>query len=98
MNIYDEHAPMDAPLPTPQRRVTLRLTGPGDDQSIDALSPEAIETLLARASAAGIPLHRDPQIGAVLAALRLRDDVPTLLYAAAAAVLACVYDAADDNA
>lgn len=89
---------MNTSLPSPQRRVTLRLAGPGDDKPTPALPPEALETLFARANALGIPLHRDPHIGAVLAALRLRDDVPTLLYAAAAAVLACVYDAADETA
>lgn len=87
---------MTTSLPPPQRRVTLRLTASSDDAPLPALPPEALETLLARASALGIPVHRDPQIGAVLAALRLRDDVPTLLYAAAASVLACVYDAAGE--
>ena len=87
---------MSNSLPSPQRRVTLRLTGPVDEKPLPTLPPEALETLLARAAALGIPLHRDPQIGAVLAALRLRDDVPTLLYAAAASVLACVYDATGD--
>jgi len=87
---------MSNSLPSPQRRVTLRLPGPVDEKPLPTLPPEALETLFARAAALGIPLHRDPQIGAVLAALRLRDDVPTLLYAAAASVLACVYDAAGD--
>ena len=32
----------------------------------------------------------------LLAALRMRDDVPTLLYASAASVLAAVYDAAEE--
>ena len=86
---------MNGALPSPQRRVTLRLAGPNDNPSPPALPPEALDTLLIRARALGIPLHHDPQIGAVLASLRLRDDVPSLLYAAAAAVLACVYDAAE---
>ncbi|MEI7035967.1 flagellar biosynthesis protein [Fulvimonas yonginensis] len=84
---------MSASLPPPQRRVTLRLAGP--EGKSPPLPPEALELLLARARALGLPLHHEPQIAAVLAALRLREDVPVLLYAAAAAVLASVYDAAD---
>jgi flagellar biosynthesis protein len=83
---------MSAALPPPQRRVSLRLAGP--DTRVAPLPPEALDLLLARARALGLPLHHDPQIAAVLAALRLREDVPVLLYAAAAAVLASVYDAA----
>jgi flagellar biosynthesis protein len=57
---------------------------------------ESLDILLARARALGLPLHHDPQIAALLAALRLRDDVPVQLYAAAASVLASVYDAAEE--
>ena len=83
-------------LPPPQRRVTLRLAGPGAKAA--PMPPEALDLLLARARALGLPLHHDPQIAAVLAALRLREDVPVLLYAAAAAVLASVYDASEESA
>ncbi|HET6804068.1 MAG TPA: flagellar biosynthesis protein [Frateuria sp.] len=87
---------MSAALPPPQRRVTLRLAGP--ETKAAPVPPEALDLLLARARALGLPLHHDPQIAAVLAALRLREDVPVLLYAAAAAVLASVYEAGDDAA
>jgi flagellar biosynthesis protein len=80
--------------PSP-RRVTLRLAGP--ETKTPPLPPEALELLLTRARALGLPLHHDPQVAAILAALRLREDVPVLLYAAAAAVLASIYDAAGDN-
>ena len=87
---------MSSSLPQPQRRVTLRLAGgPSDAAPPPSLRPEALETLLARARALGIPLHQDPQMAALLASLRLRQDVPATLYAAAAAVLSCVYDAAE---
>lgn len=88
---------MSNALPPPQRRVTLRLAGPVDDKPAATLPPEALDTLLARARALGLPVHHDPQIGAVLAALRLRDDIPVTLYAAAASVLACVYEAAEES-
>jgi flagellar biosynthesis protein len=85
---------MSATLPPPQRRVTLRLAGP--ETRTTPLPPEALDLLLARTRALGLPLHHDPQIAAVLAALRLREDVPVLLYAATAAVLASVYDASGE--
>ena len=87
---------MSAALPPPQRRVTLRLAGP--ETKSPELPPEAIDLLLSRARALGLPLHHDPQIAAVLATLRLRDDVPVLLYTAAAAVLASVYEASEEPA
>ena len=85
---------MNTPSPSALRRVSLRLASGGAE--VDAMPPESLEILLARAQALGVPLHHDPQIAALLAALRLRDDVPVLLYAAAASVLAAVYDAAEE--
>ncbi|PWK81077.1 flagellar biosynthesis protein [Fulvimonas soli] len=87
---------MNQPLPPAYRRVTLRLAGPGEEKPA-TLRPEALDMLLARARALGLPLHHDAQIAAVLAALRLRDDVPATLYAAAASVLASVYEAAEER-
>ncbi|RDI97756.1 flagellar biosynthesis protein [Dyella solisilvae] len=89
---------MSTSLPNPQRRVTLKLSSSASGAAPAAkLRPEALETLLARARALGIPLHHDPQMAALLASLRLRQDVPGTLYAAAAAVLSCVYDAAEEH-
>ncbi|WP_109123962.1 flagellar biosynthesis protein [Dyella sp. C11] len=88
---------MSQSLPPARRRVTLRLSGGPVDAPANTvnLPPESLETLLARARALGIPLHHDPQMAALLASLRLRQEVPATLYAAAAAVMACIYDAAD---
>jgi flagellar biosynthesis protein len=82
-------------LPAACKKVTLRLapTGSGESRTIPS---QSLETLLDRARELGLPLHHDPQIAALLAALRLRDDVPVQLYAAAASVLASVYDAAEE--
>jgi flagellar biosynthesis protein len=89
---------MSQALPPPQRRVSLRISGGSTDTPAPApLAPEALNTLLARAQALGIPLHHDPQVAALLASLRLRDDIPSTLYAAAASVLACVYEAAGEK-
>jgi len=81
-------------LPSPQRKVSLRLSG-GTSES-KPMPAESLESLIARARHLGLPVHHDPQIAALLASLRLRDDVPALLYASAASVLAAVYDAAEE--
>lgn len=89
---------MNTSLPPAKRRVSLRLSGgPADAPAPAIIPPESLETLLARARALGIPLHHDPQMAALLASLRLRQEVPAILYAAAASVLACVYDAVEDQ-
>lgn len=78
----------------PARRVSLHLSK-GDDEA-KPMAPESLELLLARARELGVPLHHDAQIAALLAALRLRDDIPVQLYASAASVLATIYDAATE--
>jgi flagellar biosynthesis protein len=82
--------------PSSLRRVSLRLAG-GNQAEIKPLPPETLEALLARAQVLGLPLHHDPQIAALLTGLRLREDVPALLYAAAASVLAAGYGAAEEQ-
>lgn len=78
----------------PTRRVSLRLSSGGEEAK--AMPPESLELLLARAKELGVPLHHDAQIAALLAALRLRDDIPVQLYASAASVLSTIYDAAEE--
>jgi flagellar biosynthesis protein len=79
-------------LPSPQRKVVLRLSG-GDNPTSPPLNISNLDNLFKHAHALGLPLHSDPQIAALLASLRMNADVPPLLYAAAAAVLAGIYDA-----
>jgi flagellar biosynthesis protein len=82
------------PLPTPQRKVVLRLPGGGDGTSSpNSLNAAEVENLFRHAHALGLPLHHDPQVAALLVSLRMSADVPPLLYAAAAAVLAGIYEA-----
>jgi flagellar biosynthesis protein len=84
---------MNTPLlPAPQRKVVLRLPGGGDAAS-SSLPTHDVESLLRHANALGLPLHHDPQIAALLVSLRMSADVPPLLYAALAAVLANIYEA-----
>ncbi len=85
---------MTQALPPPNRKVTLRLAASGS-AAPPSMPPEALEQLLARARALGIPLHHDAQVAALLAALRMRADIPGELYAAAAAVLNSIYRAAE---
>jgi len=85
---------MTHPLPSPQRRISLRVASSAADRALaPPLPAEPLNDLLARARALGLPLHHDPQIAGLLCALRMRDDIPATLYAAAAAVLASVYEA-----
>jgi flagellar biosynthesis protein len=79
-------------LPKPQRKVVLRL--PGGDGAAASGHPHAgdVENLFKHAHALGLPLHHDPQVAALLVSLRMSADVPPTLYAAAAAVLATIYD------
>jgi flagellar biosynthesis protein len=86
---------MNTPLlPTPQRKVVLRLPGGADGASAPAnLHAAEVENLFRHAHALGLPLHDDPQVAALLVSLRMSADVPPLLYAAAAAVLAGIYEA-----
>lgn len=83
--------PMSQP---PLRRVSLRLSSSSDD--VKPMSDQSLELLFARAKELGVPLHHDAQIAALLAALRLRDDIPVQLYASAASVLAAIYDASEE--
>jgi flagellar biosynthesis protein len=81
-------------LPTPQRKVTLRLPGGADGSSASTqLNSAEVENLFKHAHALGLPLHHDPQVAALLVSLRMNANVPPLLYAAAAAVLASIYEA-----
>jgi flagellar biosynthesis protein len=80
-------------LPAPQRKVVLRLPGGGDSQASSGLPMHEVENLFKHAHALGLPLHHDPQIAALLVSLRMSADVPPQLYAAAAAVLASIYEA-----
>ena len=81
-------------LPAPQRKVVLRLPGGSDANRASPGAPaHDVENLFRHAHALGLPLHHDPQIAALLVSLRMSADVPPLLYAAAAAVLASIYEA-----
>ncbi|MFC3652635.1 flagellar biosynthesis protein [Dyella humi] len=80
-------------LPSPQRKVVLRLPGGSDaNHASPGVAAHDVENLFRHAHALGLPLHHDPQIAALLVSLRMSADVPPLLYAAAAAVLASIYE------
>jgi flagellar biosynthesis protein len=87
---------MTQSLPSPRRSVTLRLASPtsnGSNQRIDAVG---VKSMLERAQALGLTPQLDPQIATLLAAVRLRDDVPPELYAALAAVVGTLLSATRD--
>lgn len=59
------------------------------------LSADEVEDMLQEAERLGLPRHPDPDTAALLAAVRLRTDVPQELYAALSAVLSRIYAAAE---
>ena len=61
------------------------------------MDADAVERMLQQAERLGLPRHPDPATAALLAAVRLRSDVPPALYAALAAVLSRVYAAAESR-
>jgi flagellar biosynthesis protein len=87
---------MTQSLPSSRRSVTLRLASPtsnGGNQRIDAAG---VKSMLERAQALGLAPQLDPQIATLLAAVRLRDDVPPELYAALATVVGTLLSATRD--
>lgn len=58
-------------------------------------STEEVEQMLQLAERMGLPRHPDPSTAALLAAARVRTDIPPELYAALAAVLSRIYAAGE---
>ena len=83
---------MSIALPSPRRTVALRMPGATQAARMDAAD---VEAMLVRAQAMGLSPQLDPQIAVVLAAVRLRNDVPEKLYAALASVMGALYGAAE---
>jgi len=78
----------------PERRdvtAALRYTGTGAPRVVAAGRGHVAGTILARAREAGVPVHRDPELADMLAALALGDEVPEELWTAVAQVLAWAY-------
>lgn len=57
------------------------------------MDAQATERMLQQAERLGLPRHPDPALATLLAAVRLREDIPRELYAALAAVLSRIYAA-----
>jgi flagellar biosynthesis protein len=80
------------------RSVTLRFRNhgtPAEGTLRPDLGADEVERLLEEAERLGLPRHPDPSTAALLAAVRLRTDVPRELYAAFAAVLSRIYAATE---
>lgn len=77
----------------PSRNISLRVVSDGLATTPAGVGPQQLDQVLTRARQLGVPLHNDPQVAGILASLRLDTQVPPTLYAAAASVLASVYDA-----
>lgn len=59
------------------------------------MDAQATERMLQQAERLGLPRHPDPAMATLLAAVRLREDIPRELYAALAAVLSRIYAASE---
>lgn len=82
--------------PSPRRSVTLRLASPTSNGTSQRIDADGVKAMLERAQALGLAPQLDPQIAALLAAVRLRDDIPPELYAALAAVVGTLLNAVED--
>lgn len=80
------------------RTVVLRYRDdslPADATLRPDMDAAAVERMLQQAERMGLPRHPDPATAALLAAARIRTDIPTDLYAALAAVLSRIYAASE---
>jgi flagellar biosynthesis protein len=84
---------MTPALPSPRRKVTLRVSSSARTRSPPKTDTAEVEAMLASAHAQGMAPSVDPHVAAVLAAVRLRDDLPKELYVVLAAVLGAVHAA-----
>ncbi len=85
-------------MSNPPRSVTLRFrddSAPAEATLRADLSADDVERMQQQAEQLGLPRHPDPSTAALLAAVRVRNDVPPELYAAFAAVLSLVYAATE---
>jgi hypothetical protein len=83
------------------KHVTLRLGDgrvPAEATLQPDLDPGEVERMLQHAERLGLSRHPDPSTAALLAAVRLRPDVPDALYIAFSAVLSRISAAADHSA
>ncbi|KJV29665.1 hypothetical protein [Luteibacter yeojuensis] len=87
---------MSQSLPSPRRSVTLRLATPTSNGNTQRIDADGVKALLERAQSLGLAPQLDPQIATLLAAVRLREDVPAELYAALAAVVGTLLEASHD--
>ena len=80
------------------RTVTLRFrddSAPAEASLQADLGAGDVERLLQQAEQMGLPRHADAATAALLAAVRVRQDIPAELYAALAAVLSRIYAATE---
>lgn len=87
---------MSRSLPSPRRSVTLRLATPTSNGKSERVDADGVKAMLERAQAMGLAPQLDPQVATLLAAVRLREDVPPELYAALSAVVGTLLAASTD--
>jgi flagellar biosynthesis protein len=81
----------------PDRDVTaaLRYTGTGAPRVVAAGRGHVAASILERARAAGVPVHKDPELADALASMALGQEVPEELWTAVAEALAWAYSVSE---
>jgi flagellar biosynthesis protein len=81
----------------PERDVTaaLRYTGDGAPRVVAAGRGHVAASILERARAAGVPVHKDPELADALASMALGQEVPEELWTAVAEALAWAYSVSE---
>jgi flagellar biosynthesis protein len=85
----------DGALSSARVTAALRYTGDGAPTVVAAGRGIVAATILEKARAAGVPVHRDPELADALAGLALGQEVPEELWAAVAEALAWAYSVSD---
>ena len=81
----------------PTQAITLRYTGTGTARTTATTENLTAARILQLAQEYGIPYPQNPQLAALLTQVKLGAEIPQSLYIALAAVLATIYQAAEQS-
>jgi flagellar biosynthesis protein len=82
-------------MPDREHAAALRYTGTGAPRVVAAGRGHVAASILERARAAGVPVHKDPELADALASMALGQEVPEELWTAVAEALAWAYSVSE---
>lgn len=82
---------------TTRTAVALRYDGEGAPRLVGKGRGETAERIVELAKRYGIPIQPDPMLVELLAQVRLEEEIPPVLYAAVAQLLAFIYSLSDER-